>query len=1187
MNPQLPSEGEIISDASTYLTALPAKSAYISHKEEGGTLLATLLGVEVVIGGAGDDVLVAAPSGSWLIGEGGYNEYRGDEGDDVFVINAHEEFMINGGGGTNTLIISGDEGVKLVDAFYNIQFIYGGKGNDLIKIRGDKCSIDGGEGFNKVILEENHTDYHVVQTADHLLLTSKLPHHDKNITLSNIQEIRFADTLYINNASLPFFTPIADDLYQNQSGQALTRLYPNLIAASQLLSNDHTLNNPSALRISAVSHAVGGKVNLTLSGDVLFTPDPNFMGLMQFKYEISNTDAQPAAHLLSLKEEGTTLPTQAIVSLLTPDLPRDPFFTQQWSLTSAHVVPVWEDYTGKGVRISQFEPDERLRWRAAQQSVDLQHSDLSSVIDSKYLLARIGEAEFNNHATAVASVMVAAKNDQGMVGVAYEAKLTVYIDEKMLAPMLDSDVANHSWSTEEPFKLGPHDQEHEVKLFFNLIKYIGNNGRGGKGTVMVATAGNGYAQGVTAQHCLFSNSRFNIQVGATHAPTEPSREQFSSPGASVLLSAPGHAMWVAKNTQPTPQGRKDNFFLASGTSVAAPLVSGIVALMLEANPNLGYRDVQTILAVTARRVDPTYTTPTTWDENAARNWNGGGMHMSYTYGFGSVDARAAVRLAETWLEENIADNEAVISMHYPTEDTIITKTSQLTLSTDSTLNIEHVEIDIDIHSAQLKDVSVTLISPSGTQSTLLYNDPYASLNSLHHTFMSTRHWSESAQGKWTLEVATLNASQPVSLHHWALRLYGKASSVDNTYFYTDEYETLSKTYPQRAILDDAINGAAGGRNTLHAAAVTGNTIIDLSTGQVSLGGSPLTIADPSTIHNLISGDGDDILVANDEGAILAAGRGHNILKGGAGADLFVIQRRQGGSDTVENFNALQGDKIVLVGFRGKSLADFAVTQQEQDIHLTLGNQSLLIKDQLLAKIELPQILALQDSFTAPGVYVDSTSTVWSLQENHSVIHLVGGEAGVQWREDTDNSEDEYGKSTRFSEGTVYRHDRATSNQFVVMPQPEALNYHNALQGFKPGIDKIDVHHLGISDFSSLYLEKIVRDKNETYKVPIIHGSNVLAKLNQADSLAKILYIDAIEPSQITESDFIFAEVDKGIKQPELAVWEHHINGLTNNLIHTLATANKEASICPIEDKYYTNDTALFYGHAPEHVSFTG
>src|SRR6185312_13938872 len=93
-----------------------------------------------------------------------------------------------------------------------------------------------------------------------------------------------------------------------------------------------------------------------------------------------------------------------------------------------------------------------------------------------------------------------------------------------------------------------------------------------------------------------------------------------------------------------------------GTSFATPIVSGIVALMFEANPNLGYRDVQEILALSSHKI---VDTNTTWDTNKARNWNGGGMHVSNDYGFGEVDALAAVRLAETWTTQQTGANESV------------------------------------------------------------------------------------------------------------------------------------------------------------------------------------------------------------------------------------------------------------------------------------------------------------------------------------------------------------------------------------------------------------------------------------------------------------------------------------------------------------------------------------------------
>lgn len=73
-----------------------------------------------------------------------------------------------------------------------------------------------------------------------------------------------------------------------------------------------------------------------------------------------------------------------------------------------------------------------------------------------------------------------------------------------------------------------------------------------------------------------------------------------------------------------------------GTSFAAPIVSGVVALMAQANPKLGYRDVQQILALTAHKVDDSKAAApdkTIWSTNSATNWNNGGMHFSDDYGY--------------------------------------------------------------------------------------------------------------------------------------------------------------------------------------------------------------------------------------------------------------------------------------------------------------------------------------------------------------------------------------------------------------------------------------------------------------------------------------------------------------------------------------------------------------------------
>lgn len=95
----------------------------------------------------------------------------------------------------------------------------------------------------------------------------------------------------------------------------------------------------------------------------------------------------------------------------------------------------------------------------------------------------------------------------------------------------------------------------------------------------------------------------------------------------------------------------------NGTSAATPSVSGVTALMLEANPALTWQDVGFILAKTARKVDTTIATgpnavtylpagaATPWNVEDAWITNTAGFNFQNRYGFGMVDADAAVQLA--------------------------------------------------------------------------------------------------------------------------------------------------------------------------------------------------------------------------------------------------------------------------------------------------------------------------------------------------------------------------------------------------------------------------------------------------------------------------------------------------------------------------------------------------------------
>lgn len=1203
-------------------------TAYASQSETDETLNAEQLGVSNLYGGSGNDTLIAAKTGSWLVGGAGSNTYVGGAGDDVFVISASDDTKnIHGNGGHDTAIIVGKKGVELDMAQAGLTMAQGGSGSDVIKSGGangifikggsgdstlvggmgndvlvggsghntiiggtgksviyagpqgdtiyaskggsiihagggdDKifggvgddvievghgnATIDGDGGINIVSLHGNHGDYRITCTDSGYVVADKVAGRDGTVTLKNIQKLNFSDISAVD-LQIPNAMPVEDVLTHDKDGKVFDRAQPHLISAESLLANDQHLNSQGSLRIANVGDAIGGTVKLTDQGDVLFTPDADYTGVISFKYGVTDATGNPSASVVDLSS-GETAPMRAVATLLTPEVPLDPLAAQQWYLSDANILPVWKDYTGKGVRIGQFEPGGQFA--TAPEIFDINHPDLAANVDKAWLQTQQTNGTLpnvvSNHATMVAGVMVAAKNNTGGVGVAYDATLGGYYlvnsgaDLAGLGHMVSFDVANNSWGFTNDFALSSF-QDGSIDTAASLsmnAQYAAANGRGGLGTVIVAAGGNHRAEGGNAQGSLTNNNRFSVEVGAINAQGDLSTLQigsspFSNPGASLLVSAPGSNVVSTSHMLKTERGSTfgNDYTSMQGTSFAAPIVSGVVALMLEANPNLGYRDVQQILALSARKInDPS----TEWSDNNSHSWNGGGMHTSNDYGFGQVDARAAVRLAESWMTQSTAANEYVYNASSgPLGKTLAAgETLTSSIAMNAGLNVEHVEIDFNAQVGRLGDLTLKLISPDGTQSVLLNRQgkvpdgmPGASATDLgssqsgtfKYSFMSTHDFGERSAGNWTLQVTDANSGLPVTLNAWSLRLYGSKSTPDDTYFYTDEYIQSVVGQANRAVLDDAVNGVAGGRNTLNAAAVSRDTSVNLQTGVASIGGTALTIKNPSSIQNIVTGDGNDTLVAGNADALLDGGRGNNALAGGAGKDFFVVHRREAGSDIISNFEAARGEIIDLVGFGGKTFADLLLTQQGEDVKVDLGkDQSVVLKNQTLAGIGAANF-KFQDTFIAPMAYTSSDASTLQPQEGLGTVILKGGGKGVMLTSDAQGQ-------MKFSlNGTIYSHDSAASDVFVVAAQPGVKDYKNALRGFRHGIDKIDLRQTGVTDFSQLTIAK--SNRGTINGLSQIHGVEVIFNgASGTDSNVKLLYLDTLDISQVDAADFLFAE----------------------------------------------------------------
>jgi len=376
---------------------------------------------------------------------------------------------------------------------------------------------------------------------------------------------------------------------------------------------------------------------------------------------------------------------------------------------------------------------------------------------------------------------------------------------------------------------------------------------------------------------------------------------------------------VGKGLTETGASGGDYSFDFGGTSAAAPEVSAVAALLLQANPKLGYRDVQDILALTARNTDKS----AQWTINAATGWNGGGMHVNNDVGYGLVDAHAAVRLAETWTSQSTAANvltvggTAQVGQAIPEGGPGVSSSIAVT----SPEQVERAEVILDINHPLASDLNITLTSPSGTKSVLLNTpesiDPsgaeaiHTSFPSQPYSMTSTQFLGEKSTGDWTLTVQDSGQNgQSGQLKDWQLVLWGKnASTSASPDVFTDEYSYYAAQDPKRTVLSDP-----SGNAVINASPVTLDSIINLNPGaSSSIDKTTLTLTPQTTVKSAYAGDGNDLLAGNGTGDLLYGGRGNdvfypgpgdNTLDGGPGLNTAVLSGSLLDNNFVRNGSAL-------------------------------------------------------------------------------------------------------------------------------------------------------------------------------------------------------------------------------------------------------------------------------------------
>ncbi len=469
----------------------------------------------------------------------------------------------------------------------------------------------------------------------------------------------------------------------------------------------------------------------------------------------------------------------------------DPQFGCQWHLRNQgqrggvsgediRVETVWSGGNlGAGIAVaivdgvvSAFHPD-------LSENYDIEHSPRESGLTAPW-----NHVFLVAHATAVAGLVAARDNDVGGRGVAPRATLYGFhllwhlTAENTVAAMTQElatvAVSNNSWGNTDGPYVDPASAGWEMAIDTGVT-----TGYGGKGAVYVWAAGNGGDENDNSNFDGFANY---YGVVAVCAVTDGgSRAEYSEEGANLWICAPSDGGTAGIYTTGTSDGYVDDF---GGTSAAAPIASGVVALMRASKSDLTWRDVKLILAGSARKND---SSNSGWLVGAQRYGGPGNYNFNHEYGFGVVDAKAAVDLAADWellpAFVETAAVEATPNLSIPDAsdtDSGATQTSTVTVGTTVEF-IEFVEVIADFDATSFRDLKVELVSPSNAVSTLAtsYVDGNGQVYGIDadYRFGSARHLGENPAGTWTLRVTDEVEGNTATLKSWSLKIYGHVARL--------------------------------------------------------------------------------------------------------------------------------------------------------------------------------------------------------------------------------------------------------------------------------------------------------------------------------------------------------------------------------------------------------------------------
>ncbi|XP_077105985.1 proprotein convertase subtilisin/kexin type 7 isoform X2 [Ranitomeya variabilis] len=455
----------------------------------------------------------------------------------------------------------------------------------------------------------------------------------------------------------------------------------------------------------------------------------------------------------------------------------DPKYPQQWHLHNTrspgmdiNVTGVWErNVTGRGVTVVVVDDGVQHTVQDIQPNYSPEGSyDLNSN-DPDPMPHPDGYSD-NHHGTRCAGEIAAVPNNSFCaVGVAYGSRIAGI--RVLDGPLTDSmeavafnkhyqinDIYSCSWGPDDDGKTvdGPH-QLGKAALQHGVIA-----GRKGFGSIFVVASGNGGQYNDNCNYDGYANSIYTVTIGAVNeAGKMPFYAEECASMLAVTFSSGDKQMrsivtsdWDLQKGTGCTEGH-------TGTSAAAPIAAGMIALMLQYE-----------------------------DHEAAWETNGAGFSHSHQHGFGLLNAWRLTNAAKVW--ESVPYLASYVSPALKENQNIPLVPNVLELSWNVTAadlllsgmrTLEHVAVTVSVTHPRRGNLQMQLFCPSGISSLIgatrkMDADPGGFTDWI---FSTVRCWGESAEGTYRLLVTDVEEEPHKRgvFQTWQLTLYGSSWKMED------------------------------------------------------------------------------------------------------------------------------------------------------------------------------------------------------------------------------------------------------------------------------------------------------------------------------------------------------------------------------------------------------------------------